>query len=181
MHSTKMAFMKITVSVTEQTLTLLGGEGNQCYPVSTALAGVGQIEGSHQTPLGRHTIRAKVGGDCPANAVFVGRRWTGEIYTPALDQAQPGRDWILSRILWLSGAELGKNRAGKCDTLRRFIYIHGTAYESEIGQPVSHGCIRMRNADMIELYDQVSLGTAVDIQLGRSHDRSSTTSLQANP
>lgn len=155
--------MQIAISISDQTLTLNEGKQTAAYPVSTALNGVGQLEGSGQTPLGQHVIRAKVGGNCPQNAVFVGRRWTGEVYTPELAQAQPGRDWILSRILWLSGREPGLNQFGKCDTLRRFIYIHGTPYESEIGQPVSHGCIRMRNADVVALYEATSLGAAVTI------------------
>ena len=155
--------MHIAVSVSDQTLTFTQGNQTITYPISTALNGTGQLEGSGQTPLGHHIVRAKVGGDCPPNAVFVGRRWTGEVYTPELALAEPERDWILSRILWLSGREPGINQFGKCDTLRRFIYIHGTPYENEIGQPVSHGCIRMRNADILALYEATSPGTAVTI------------------
>jgi L,D-transpeptidase YbiS len=133
------------------------------YPVSTAKNGPGEAFGSECTPRGRHVIRAKIGAECEPGAVFVGRRNTGEIYSPQLAQDEPDRDWILSRILWLSGLEPGINRLANVDTMRRYIYIHGTPYEDEIGKPVSHGCIRMRNTDLIALYDQVISGTVVTI------------------
>ena len=131
------------------------------YPVSTARNGVGQANGSGCTPLGRHRIRIKIGAGEPENTVFVGRRPTGEIYSPELAQQAPHRDWILTRILWLSGCEAGLNRGGENDTLRRFIYIHGTPESEPMGRPASHGCIRMRNADLIELFDMVDTGTEV--------------------
>lgn len=155
--------MEIRICIAEQTLTLTKGRDKWEYPVSTALKGVGQEIGSYQTPLGKHVIRAKIGGACPHNAVFVARRWTGEICTPELMAAEPDRDWILSRILWLSGLEPGKNRGGSVDTMRRYVYIHGTAQEDQVGQPVSHGCIRMHNADVIELYDLVEAGISVEV------------------
>lgn len=133
------------------------------YPVSTAANGPGGVIGSECTPVGRHRIRLKIGENCPPDTVFVGRRPTGEIYTPALGEKYPGRDWVLTRILWLSGMERGKNRGGDCDTLRRFIYIHGTPQVSLLGQAVSHGCIRMDNNDLIEVFDRVSNNTVVDI------------------
>jgi L,D-transpeptidase YbiS len=155
--------MKIRISVKNQTLTYSHGDKTLVYPVSTALNGTGETKGSNQTPLGEHIIRAKIGGECPSLAVFVGRRWTGEIYSTQLAAQEPNRDWILTRILWLSGIELGKNRGGSCDTMRRYIYIHGTSEEDQIGQPVSQGCIRMRNKDVLSLYDLVTPGTPVII------------------
>jgi lipoprotein-anchoring transpeptidase ErfK/SrfK len=131
------------------------------YPVSTARNGVGQANGSGCTPLGRHRVRIKIGAGMPLNTVFVGRRPSGEIHTPGLAASQPQRDWILTRILWLTGCEPGRNRGGTNDTLRRFIYIHGTPDSEPMGAPLSHGCIRMRNRDLVELFDMVDNGTAV--------------------
>lgn len=121
------------------------------------------MSGSYCTPRGRHIIRAKIGAGCPENAVFVRRRPTGEVYTPELGAQYPQRDWILTRILWLSGCEVGFNRLGQSDTMRRYIYIHGTPDSEPVGQARSHGCIRMRNADLLELYDLVPAGTSVEI------------------
>ena len=135
------------------------------YPVSTARNGAGQKNGSLCTPLGRHVVRARIGSGQPENTVFVGRRPTGERYTPALGAQFPQRDWILTRILWLSGCEVGFNRLGDVDTMRRHIYIHGSPDSVPMGTPGSHGCIRMRNADVIELFERVSSGTAVEISL----------------
>lgn len=129
--------------------------------VSTAGNGPGEVANSNCTPRGWHTIRAKIGDGCEANTVFVGRRPTGELYTPELHQQHPKRDWILTRILWLSGLEPGCNRLGNVDTMRRYIYIHGTPDSVELGRPGSHGCVRMRNSDMIRLFDLVPAGTKV--------------------
>jgi hypothetical protein len=134
------------------------------YPVSTAANGAGERNGSGCTPRGRHRIRARIGAGCPVGTVFVGRRPTGEVFAPALRTAHPGRDWILTRILWLSGCEPGRNRLGEVDTLRRYIYIHGTPDDVALGVPGSHGCIRMANADVIELFDRVAVGTPVVIE-----------------
>ena len=134
------------------------------YPVSTAARGAGQRRGSLQTPLGWHRIRAKIGAGAPLGAVFVGRRPTGEIWTPELAAAHPGRDWILTRILWLSGTEPGFNRLGEVDSMRRYIYIHGTPDTEPMGVPLSIGCVRMRNRDVAELFELVPAGTAVDIR-----------------
>lgn len=131
------------------------------YPVSTAKNGPGQLMGSECTPTGRHTIRAKIGAGAPINSVFIGRRLTGEIYSPQLAAAQPQRDWILSRILWLCGLEPGINRYGEVDTAWRYIYIHGCPDELMQGVPASHGCIRMHNTDVIELFDSVEAGCPV--------------------
>ena len=157
--------MKINIRIPTQELDLLDDAGKvlRRYAVSTAANGVGEISGSFCTPRGKHIIRAKIGAGQPENTVFVGRRPTGEIYTPELGAKFPGRDWILTRILWLSGCEVGFNRLGKCDTMRRYIYIHGTPDSVQLGIPDSHGCIRMRNSDLIELFDIVSAGTAVEI------------------
>lgn len=129
--------------------------------ISTASKGVGELRGSEQTPRGWHTIRARIGSGAPVNSVFKGRRPTGEIYTPELRAAHPGRDWILTRILWLSGLEPGRNRLGDFDTMRRYIYIHGSPDEEPMGVPASHGCIRMRNAEVIELFERVPAGTRI--------------------
>ncbi len=156
--------LHLQVKLAAQELTLWEGRKLlAAYPVSTAENGPGQLSGSECTPLGRHRIRLKIGEKCPLNTVFVGRRPTGEIYTPELGWKYPGRDWVLTRILWLGGLEPGKNRGGDCDTLKRLIYIHGTDQELLLGQPVSHGCIRMNNNDLIELFDAVPRNSIVNI------------------
>lgn len=157
--------MRIKINLAQQTLDLLDDAGHliRRYPVSTAAKGAGEASGSYCTPRGRHIVRAKIGGNRPINSVFVGRRPTGEIYTPELGQTAPERDWILSRILWLSGKELGFNRLGHCDTMRRYIYIHGTPDQGFAQAPRSHGCIRMRNGDLLELFDLVPVYTPVEI------------------
>ena len=157
--------MKIVIHIPGQTLALFDDNGTllQTYPVSTGANGAGEENGSFCTPRGRHVIRAKIGAGQPLNTVFVKRRPTGEIYSPELGARHPGRDWILTRILWLSGQELGYNRGGSCDTMRRYVYIHGTPDETELGRPGSRGCIRMRNAELLELFDRVAAGTAVEI------------------
>lgn len=157
--------MKVNINIAAQTLELLDDSGGtlKCYPVSTALNGAGEEAGSYCTPRGNHIIRAKIGAGQPANTVFVRRRPSGEIYTPQLGAQHPGRDWILTRILWLSGCEPGYNRLGTCDTMRRYIYIHGTPDEREMGSAASHGCINMRNSDLLELFDLVSVGLMVHI------------------
>ena len=108
-------------------------------------------------------MRIRIGGGCPSGTVFRGRRPTGEVYDAALAERCPDRDWVLTRILWLTGRELGVNRGGCVDTLRRFIYIHGCPDTEPMGVPRSHGCVRMRNRDLIELFDLVVAGTPVDI------------------
>ncbi|MEX0730038.1 MAG: L,D-transpeptidase [Aquisalimonadaceae bacterium] len=152
----------LKVDLNAQSVELRQGERLlQHYPVSTAAAGPGERDGSGCTPRGWHVIRARIGEGCPSGAVFKGRRWTGEIWTPVLMERQPGRDWILTRILWLSGLERGYNRLGNVDTMRRFIYFHGCPDSLPLGVPGSKGCIRMRNADVLELHDRVPAGTRV--------------------
>ena len=157
--------MKINIYIATQQLELLDDSGQmlRCYAVSSAAKGVGEMLGSYCTPRGKHIIRTKIGAGQPENTVFVRRRPTGEIYTPELGAQFPERDWMLTRILWLSGQEVGFNRLGVCDTMRRYIYIHGTPDSARLGIPGSHGCIRMRNADLIELFERVTAGTAVEI------------------
>jgi lipoprotein-anchoring transpeptidase ErfK/SrfK len=129
--------------------------------VSTALNGAGEQEGSGCTPRGWHTIRAKIGQGQAVNSVFVGRRPTGEIFDTSLAERYPQRDWILTRILWLSGLEVGTNRLGNVDTMRRYIYIHGCPDKEPMGVPRSHGCIRMHNPDLLALFDRVEAGLKV--------------------
>ena len=134
---------------------------NKSYSISTALKGIGQNKNSFQTPIGTHYIRAKIGKDLPPLSIFEARRPTGRTWNKEDAESHPNQDWVLSRILWLSGKELGVNRLGSVDTMQRFIYIHGTPDESQLGEPFSHGCIRMSNDDVIELFDLVSAGTIV--------------------
>ena len=157
--------MNITIHIPEQTLELFDDAGQllRRYAVSTGANGAGEESGSFCTPRGRHVIRARIGAGQPENAVFVARRPTGEIYTTELGAQQPGRDWILTRILWLSGCEPGYNRWGSCDTMHRYIYIHGTPDSTALGKPGSKGCVRMRNADLLELFEKVKAGTQVEI------------------
>lgn len=154
----------IRVFIARQVLELMHDEQViASWPVSTAEQGVGNQSGSNQTPLGKHRIRACIGKGMPLNTVFVGRRPSGEIYHPQLAQQFPQRDWILTRILWLCGEEKGINRGANVDSQRRYIYIHGTPDSEPMGEPLSHGCIRMRNANLLELFDQVGAGTNVII------------------
>jgi lipoprotein-anchoring transpeptidase ErfK/SrfK len=159
---------RIRISIPAQTLTLLDDAGStvRCYLVSTAQNGPGERRGSHCTPRGRHIVRAKIGAGAAPNTVFVGRRPTGEVWSPELAARHPNRDWILTRILWLSGCEPGFNRLGEVDTMRRYVYIHGTPDTMPMGAPGSIGCVRMRNAEIVELFDLVPAGTSVEILAG---------------
>lgn len=154
----------LDIAIAEQLLTVYsGGIALKQYPVSTAKKGCGEVRGSECTPTGWHKIRAKIGADQPVDSVFVGRRPTGEIYSPALAQQFPERDWILSRILWLNGLEPGKNRYGAVDTGWRYIYIHGCPEHCPMQVPDSHGCIRLRNNDLLDLFERVTPGMLVFI------------------
>ena len=155
----------LAIDLAAQRLRLIEAEEARLeYPVSTGAAGAGERDGSGCTPRGWHRIRMRIGAGCPLNSVFVGRRPTGEIYGPELAASAPERDWILTRILWLTGTEPGRNRGGAVDTLRRYIYIHGTPDSEPMGVPASHGCIRMRNTDLIELFEQLEAGLPVLIK-----------------
>lgn len=166
--SSKKITDELIISIQDQALAFysgqLGQRRRQCWPISTALNGVGCEEGSGRTPLGKHYIRACIGAGVPENGVFVARRFTGEIYSPALAASAPDRDWILTRILWLSGCEPGINRLGNVDTMRRYIYIHGTPDTEPMGTPLSHGCVRMRNSDILALFELVRAGMPVTLQ-----------------
>lgn len=157
--------MHVRISIKKQMLTIYGARNKVLakYIISTAANGVGCEKNSGCTPLGQHIIRAKIGAGAEPNTVFVGRRPTGEICTPELMEEFPERDWILTRILWLSGKEVGINRLGNVDTMQRYIYIHGTPDGTEMGKIGSHGCVRMRNSEVIELFDLVDVGTPVVI------------------
>lgn len=154
--------LNIEVDLTTQTLLLKKGDtvvGR--YPVSTASNGPGEKKDSECTPRGRHIIAEKIGDGCEINTIFVGRRATGEIYRPGMRTQFPERDWIITRILWLKGTEPGFNLGGEVDSYNRYIYIHGTPDDVEIGKPGSRGCIRMRNNDMVELFEKVHVKTQV--------------------
>ena len=159
--------MRIEIKINLQLLDIINDNEVKIksYRVSTAKKGVGQDQGSFCTPLGKHIVRAKIGEGQPVNTVFIRRRPTGEIYSPALGDRYPDRDWILTRILWLSGCEPGFNRLGTVDTMRRYIYIHGSPDSIDIGRPGSIGCIRMLNTDLLELFDLTDVGTEVKIKL----------------
>ncbi|HSU75874.1 MAG TPA: L,D-transpeptidase, partial [Burkholderiales bacterium] len=161
--------MKIEIDAAKQELRLLDGKRVvKRYAVSTATRGLGEKNGSLCTPRGRHIVRAKIGAGQPVGTVFVRRRPTGEVWTPELHEKYPGRDWILTRILWLSGREPGRNRLGDVDTMRRYIYIHGSPDTAAMGKPGSIGCIRMRNRDITELFDLVPPYTEVQISAGKA-------------
>lgn len=154
----------LEIDLARQLLRVHGVAGEvREYPVSTARNGPGERLDSECTPRGRHRIAEKIGAGCAPDTVFVGRRPTGEIWSPTLAAAHPGRDWILTRILWLEGLEPGFNQGGSYDTYARYIYIHGTPASTPLGRPGSRGCIRMGNADLIALFDRVVVGTPVDI------------------
>jgi lipoprotein-anchoring transpeptidase ErfK/SrfK len=156
---------RIRIVLSTQTLELHDDQDGSVvrYLVSTSGRGAGERNGSYRTPRGRHVIRAKIGAGAPLNTVFVERRATGEIYSPELAARFPERDWILTRILWLSGCEPGFNRLGDVDTMRRMIYIHGSPDSAVMGKPGSIGCVRMHNADLVDLFERVPAGTPVDI------------------
>ncbi len=163
-----MFIARIEIDTATQRLIAYGDRNVVLFerPVSTARRGVGEQAGSERTPRGNHVVRAKIGEGCAVNTVFRARRPTGEIYSPMLRRMHPRRDWILTRILWLSGREPGINRLGSVDTMRRYIYIHGAPDDDPMGRPTSHGCIKMRNKDIVELFDLVRVGTPVRIDAG---------------
>jgi hypothetical protein len=155
--------MHLKISVKEQKLHVYRDDNERVksFVISTALKGVGQNKGSFCTPLGQHIVRAKIGDGAPIFSEFVARRLTGKIWSPTISVSDSKEDWILTRILWLSGLEVGFNRLGNQDTMQRFIYIHGTNDLDNLGKPSSHGCIRMDNYDIIDLFDQIKVGDHV--------------------
>jgi hypothetical protein len=157
--------VSIEISFADQRLRLLNAQGATMreYSISTSKNGPGELTGSNCTPRGRHIVRAKIGRSAAFNTVFAGRRPTGEIYSVELAARYPERDWILTRILWLSGCEPGFNRLGRVDTMRRYIYIHGSPDTAPMGIPGSIGCIRMRNRDVVDLFDLVPPYTPVTL------------------
>ncbi len=160
-----MSDYRITISIPEQRLWLYDGDSLlREYPVSTARNGPGEQDGSLCTPRGEHIIAEKIGAGCEPDTVFVGRRPTGEIYRPQLRDHYPDRDWILTRILRLEGVEEGFNRGNGVDSYERYIYIHGAPDDASMGEPGSHGCIRMRNSDVMELFELIETGTPVTIR-----------------
>ena len=155
------------ISIADQCLQLI--DNNKIVfevQIASAKNGVGEQSGSECTPRGWHKIRAKIGANCPENTVFIGRRGTGELYCDELQKQHPGRDWILTRIMWLSGLQPGFNRLGSQDSMRRYIYIHGCPDSHKMSVPSSHGCIKMRNSEVIELFDRVDTGIPVLIAEG---------------
>jgi hypothetical protein len=152
--SYSLAHADIWIDLAEQTLTL--PKHNKVYLISSGQNGIGEQENTGKTPRGWHKIALKFGQTAPQNAVFIARQETGEVYDEALAAEFPERDWILSRILWLSGLEDNFNQGEGCDTFKRYIYIHGTPDTEPMGIPMSHGCIRMRNQDVIELFDLIA-------------------------
>jgi lipoprotein-anchoring transpeptidase ErfK/SrfK len=159
-----MTSTHIDIDLKTQTLTLIDPQYApfSCL-ISSGINGAGETIGSGCTPRGRLVIKAKIGEGLPDNSVFVGRRATQEIYTPELGQQYPNRDWILTRILWLGGLEPHKNRYGTVDTLRRYIYLHGCPEICPMGIAQSHGCIRVRNADLQHIFTASTVGTEIFI------------------
>jgi len=162
--------MDIKISIKEQSLTLFDGDKEiKHYSISTAKNGPGELMDSECTPCGAHTIAEKIGGGAEVNSVFVGRVATGEIYDPVLREQYPQRDWILTRILWLSGTEEGRNKGHKenisVDSHERYIYLHGSPDNVAMGKPGSRGCVRMRNNEIIELFEMIDVGAEVIINI----------------
>ena len=157
--------MRVRVDIGEQVLSVFGADGAciRRYPVSTAANGAGEESGSYCTPHNQHHIHTQINTNTPYNTIFHSRRPTGEVWSAQFAAAHPGKDWVLTRILWLCGEELGRNRGGHVDSMRRYIYIHGTGDDQPMGVPLSHGCVRMRNRDIMELFDLVRVGTKVEI------------------
>lgn len=152
----------LEIDLGAQSLTIR--EGSACretFAISSGAHGIGQHEGSGQTPVGWHYVRAVIGDGLPPGSVFRGRRPTGEVFSPELARTHPERDWILTRILWLCGLERGVNRGGDVDSQRRYIYLHGTPADQPMGTPASHGCIRLRDEALLAVFEATPAGTPV--------------------
>ena len=156
---------KIIVNISEQKLYLykINDELIKNYPISTSKYGIGSKANSGKTPLGLHKIETKIGNDVPTGTIFKGRKNTGRI----ANFNKENGDLVTTRIMWLKGLEAGKNLGKGIDSYKRYIYIHGTAEESKIGQPASHGCIRMLNSDVIDLFNRVRKNTSVNIVMNQ--------------
>lgn len=158
-------FHVLQVSVAKQQMTLYElGRPVQTFRISTSMVGTGSRMGSIRTPLGRHRICRMVGDGLVAGAVLRGAKPTGEVAQIFIDTTNVEDDLVTTRILWLEGLEPGRNRGGLVDSYHRYIYIHGTPEEGLIGQPASHGCLRMYNRDVIALYNRIRLGSLVIIE-----------------
>lgn len=155
----------VIVDVSEQQLSLYR-EGRRVgdWPVSTSQYGVGNQQNSLRTPLGVHRVARMIGADAPVGTLFEARRNTGRTVTILKDDRPADGDYVTTRILWLEGLEPGVNKGAGIDSFQRYIYIHGTAEEGRIGRPASHGCVRMGNQAVIELFDRIQEGTLVEIR-----------------
>ena len=155
---------KIRISIAKQHLELIeSGQVVGRFAVSTALLGAGELRDSFKTPRGLHCVRARIGSGLRKFSILVGRRPTGELWSPELSRRFPDRDFILTRVLWLSGLEPGRNRLGQVDSMRRFIYIHGAPETMQFGKPGSRGCIRVTNEDVMEIFEWSRPGEIVEI------------------
>ncbi len=148
--------MKIRVHIPSQTLDLLDDSGAtvRCYAISTSRFGIGSEPGSYRTPAGRFRVAEKIGDGAPPGEIFISREPTGKIG----EEGDP-KDHVQTRILWLDGLD-----PENANTHDRYVYIHGTNAESQLGTPASYGCVRMNNLDIIDLYDRVPVGVAVEIE-----------------
>lgn len=156
--------MMIDIDLGRQRLELREANATlQSFDISSSKNGPGEQLDSYRTPRGWHEVCEKIGDGCALNTVFVGRRPTGEIYDAELQRHHPERDWMLTRILWLSGTDPGRNQGGEVDTRGRYIYLHGCPDDVQLGVPGSIGCIRMSNRDVVELFDRIPVGTQVHI------------------
>ena len=150
------------VNITEQKMYYIKEGGIvKTYVISSSSYGVGNKAGSNKTPIGLHKVKQKFGEETPINGKMIGRVFYGDIATIYTDNTKSKTDDVCSRILWLVGLEEGLNKGEGIDSYNRYIYIHGTSEEGRLGKPVSHGCIRMKNKEVIELYEKVKIGTLV--------------------
>ena len=146
---------------TQKMYHIINNEVVKTFIISTAEKGIGNIKNSEQTPLGLHSVKEKHGDNTPLNGRMIGRVFYGQIATIYNDSSRSKTDDVTTRILWLSGEEEGVNKGGNVDSYQRYIYIHGTSEEGRLGTPASHGCIRMNNKDVLELYNKIPVGTKV--------------------
>ena len=163
-YSAQLTSIWILVHIADQKLYVIEHGREQCnFTVSTSKFGSGCKQDSLQTPIGAHVIAKKIGQGKPLGEIFSGRKPTGQIADICHTNEATGQDLILTRIMWLKGLEQNKNSGKDCDSYQRYIYIHGTHEEGLLGTPASHGCVRMSNKDVIELYNRVDEGVFVYI------------------